>query len=101
MQKQWGITKIVKALGLRKEKSGGKHNCNDTLKKVMLALDNELSAEEEKALLVEVNSCSHCLEKFHIEKTFKSYLCEKIKRRHVPPQIIEQIRIKIRSTMDR
>ena len=101
MQKQWGITKIVRALGLGKEKSAGKHNCNDTLKKVMLALDNELSAEEEKALLVEVNSCSHCLEKFHIEKTFKSYLCEKIKRRHVSPQIVEQIRIRIRNSMER
>jgi len=101
MQKQWGITKIARALGLLKESSVRKHNCNDTLKKVMLALDNELSAEEEKKLLEEVNSCSYCLEKFHIEKTFKSYLCEKIKRRHVSPQIIEQIRIRIRSTMDR
>ena len=98
MQKQWGITKIVKALGLRKAE---KHNCNATLKKVMLALDNELSAEEEKKLLEEVNSCSYCLEKFHIEKTFKSYLCEKIKRRHVSPQIVEQIRIRIRNTMGR
>ena len=98
MQKQWGITKIVKALGFRK---AAKHDCNSTLKKVMLALDNELNEEEEKKLLEEVNSCSHCLEKFHIEKTFKSYLCEKIKRRHVSAQIVEQIRIRIRSSMDR
>ena len=99
MQKQWGITKIVKsALGFQKAE---KHDCKATLKKVMLALDNELSEAEEKKLLEEMNSCSHCLEKFHIEKTFKSYLCEKIKRRTVSPQIVEQIRTRIRSGMDR
>jgi len=101
MQKKWGITKIVSALGLRKEKNVDKHNCNSTLKKVILALDNELNEAEEKKLLEELNSCSYCLEKFHIEQTFKIYLCEKIKRRTVSPQIIEQIRIRIRSNMGR
>jgi len=100
MQKQWVITKIVRAFGLRKEKNVGQHNCNATLKKVILALDNELNEAEEKKLLEELNSCSYCLEKFHIEQTFKNYLCEKIKRRTVSPQIVEQIRTRIRNTLE-
>jgi anti-sigma factor (TIGR02949 family) len=101
MQRKWGITKIVKALGFSKSNlKGGRHNCDATLKKVMLALDDELSDEEEKALLEEVKSCSYCLQKFEIEKTFKEYLCQKIKRHAVPSNITEQIRARIRSNMD-
>ena len=74
MQKKWGITKIAEALGLRKGNYAGRHSCDATLKKVMLALDDEMTQEEEKKFLAELNSCSYCLEKFNIEKSFKSYL---------------------------
>ncbi len=101
MQKKWGITKIAEALGLRKGSHAGKHSCDVTLRKVMLALDNEMTEEEEKKFLAELNSCSYCLEKFNIEKTFKGYLCDKIKRHTVSPKIIEQIRLRISNSMER
>ena len=88
--------KIAEALGFQKSK----HKCDDTLKKVMLALDHEMTEEEEKKFLAELNSCSHCLEKFDIEKSFKSYLCEKIKRHAVSPKIVDQIRASIHNTME-
>jgi hypothetical protein len=96
MQKKWGITKIAETFGFRKKK----HSCDATLKKVMLALDDEMTPDEEKRFLTELNSCSYCLEKFNIEKSFKSYLCDKIKRHSVSPKIVEQIRIRIRNTME-
>ena len=96
MQKKWGITKIAEALGFQKSK----HKCEDTLKKVMLALDDEMSSEDEKKFLAELNSCSHCLEKYNIEKSFKSYLCDKIKRHTVSQKIVAQIRTRIHNTME-
>src|SRR6185295_9901873 len=101
MQKKWGITKIAEALGLRKGNQAEKHKCDVTLRKVMLALDNEMTEEEEKKFLAELNSCSYCLEKFNIEKSFKSYLCEKIKRHAVSPKIVDQIRTRIHNTLER
>ncbi|HYV91598.1 MAG TPA: hypothetical protein VE978_07445 [Chitinophagales bacterium] len=101
MQKKWGITKIAEALGFRKGNESGKHRCDATLKKVMLALDDELTEEEEKKFLAELNSCSYCLEKFKIEKSFKSYLCDKIKRHTVSPKIVDQIRTRIHNTLER
>ncbi len=95
MQKKWGITKIAETFGFRK-----KHSCDATLKKVMLALDDEMTEEEEKKFLDELNSCSYCLEKFNIEKSFKSYLCDKIKRHTVSSKVVEQIRIRIRNSME-
>ena|ERR1043165_779617 len=96
MQKKWGITRIAEVFGIRRKK----HSCDATLKKVMLALDDELTEEEEKKFLAELNSCSYCLEKYNIEKSFKTYLCNKITRHSISTKIVEQIRIRIRNTME-
>ena len=100
MQKKWGITKIVEVFNFRRSKHAGRHSCDTTLKKVMLALDDEMTEDEEKMFLAELNSCSYCLEKYNIEKSFKSYLCEKIKRHVVSPKIVDQIRDRIRNSPD-
>jgi hypothetical protein len=78
-----------------------RHDCGATLQKVMLILDNELPAEEEKALLDEINHCSCCLEKYQIEKAFKEYLCAKIKRHHCTAALANQIRSSLQTNMDR
>ena len=100
MQKKWDIKRIAEAFGLKpKTKSG--YNCNETLQHVMRALDNELNEEEEKAFLDHVNCCSKCLEKYQIEKSFKSFLSEKIAHHQVSSNLVEQIRLRIRNTLDR
>ena len=47
------------------------HQCEDMMSKVFLSLDGELSHEEEKKFLEELNQCSCCLGKYEIEKSFK------------------------------
>jgi hypothetical protein len=102
MQRKWGIRKIAETMGIKMKKHKmPKHNCNATLQKVMLALDDELSPEEEKKFLDEINSCSYCLEKFQIEQAFKKYLCDKVKRHNCSPSLADQIRTEIHNTMDR
>ncbi len=99
MQPKWGIKKIAKALGL-KAKTKERYDCKETLQHVMRALDNELSEEEEKDFLAHVNCCSKCLEKYHIEQSFKSFLSEKIAHHSLAPNIADQIRTRIRETME-
>lgn len=100
MQKKWGIKRIAEALGLKAKSQEKVFNCKDTLKNVMMALDGELSSDEEKAFLAHVNHCSRCLEKYEIEKSFKQFLTEKILRHHIPDQLVDQIRSRILGKAD-
>jgi len=100
MQQKWGIKRIVEYLGFRKTSYAGRHNCDATMQKVMLALDDELTPDEERNFLDELNRCSSCLEKFQIEKSFKDYLCTKVKRHSVSVKAAEEIRIHIRNVIE-
>jgi len=101
MQKKWGIRKIADALGFKTRKSKKTYDCSETLKHVMMALDGELSEDEEKSFLSHINHCSRCLEKYEIEKSFKQFLTEKISRHSIPSQLIDQIRSRILGKADR
>lgn len=101
MQQKWGIKRIAEALGLREKSKQKMSDCKETLKHVMLALDGELTDEEEKAFLSHLNCCNQCLEKFEIEKSFKQFLTEKISRHPIPSQLVDQIRSRILGKADR
>ncbi len=80
--------------------SGPNHdhnNCNETLKKVEAALDGQLSADEEKDLWDHLQKCNGCLDRYHIEKDFKSFLHARINRVQISPEAIENIRFQIQS----
>ncbi|MCH8330680.1 MAG: hypothetical protein IH946_04755 [Bacteroidetes bacterium] len=68
------------------------HDCKATLEKVNLVLDGELSLDEEKALMKEIENCENCLAEFNIERSFKIFLCNKIAKRKVSQALIERIR---------
>ncbi|GIV34835.1 MAG: hypothetical protein KatS3mg031_2370 [Chitinophagales bacterium] len=72
------------------------HDCVQVLSKVFLALDGELTEAEEKEFYLELQRCSCCLNHFNIEKAFKEFLCQKIQRKEVNPDLIVSIREKIR-----
>lgn len=72
--------------------SNCKHDCKDLLEKVLLALDGELSTEDEKLFLAELQKCDHCLSKYEIEQTFKKFLCDKIKQVPVNPDMVSNIK---------
>ena len=95
MQKKWGLRSIAEALGFNSKKENNVYDCKETLKHVMMALDDELSEDEQKAFLSHINCCSKCLEKYEIEKSFKIFLTEKISRHSIPSQLIDQIRSRI------
>ena len=71
------------------------HNCTEVLSKVSLALDGELTEEQERELMEDVNRCSSCLEKYNIERSFKAFLCNKICKKEVSPDLVQNIRSKI------
>lgn len=76
-----------------------KHNCDETIAKVVLSLDDDLSEAEEQDFLKEVNGCNHCLEKYDIEKSFKEFLRIKITSHKVDPAVIKKIKDNIKSKM--
>ncbi len=101
MQQKWGIKRIAEALGLKGKSKPRMSDCKETLKHVMLALDGELTDEEEKAFFTHINCCNQCLEKFEIERSFKQFLTQKISRHPIPTQLVDQIRSRILGNADR
>ena len=73
-----------------------KHDCSKVLSKVFLSLDGALSPSEEKEFLAELKECSCCLDSFHIEKAFKEFLINKVEKKQVKPDLISNIKMKIK-----
>ena len=73
----------------------GHHNCKDIISKVFLILDGELSIDEEKEFLNELNCCTSCLEKYNIERSFKSFLCAKINKKTVSIETVSTIKAQL------
>jgi anti-sigma factor (TIGR02949 family) len=76
----------------------GHHDCTKLLSRLFLALDGELSEDEEKQFLSELNECSCCLEHYQVEKMFKNFLCDKIQKKQVKAGVIQEIRNRIQAT---
>lgn len=73
------------------------YECANLLKKVELAIDGELTLNEEKQLFQELEQNPWCFDVYNIEKCFKEFLCEKIERKSVDPDTVQCIRDRIRS----
>lgn len=73
------------------------NNCIETLKKVEAALDGQLSEAQEKDLWDHLQKCNECLDRYHIEKDFKSFLHARINRVQITPSVIQNIRLQIQS----
>lgn len=73
------------------------HDCSKVISKVFLALDGELTTQEEQEFLEEINRCSGCLEHYSIEKAFKEFLINKIEKKPPKPQLAANIKEKIKT----
>jgi len=71
------------------------HSCRTLLQKVMLSLDGEMSEQDEQQFFDEVTKCSTCLEHYNIEKSFKEFMCAKLSRKTISPDVILSIREKV------
>ncbi len=71
------------------------HNCRDTMQRVMLILDGELSQDEELRFMYDLSICSHCLEKYKIEKEFKLFLSSKVEKKRCTEDLKSKIRLQL------
>lgn len=71
------------------------HSCGRIIQLVNAALDGSLSSSEDAQFLAEIKSCQHCLNKYEIEKSFKSFLKSKMNHRPISPELIKGIKSKI------
>lgn len=72
------------------------NNHQELFQKVNLYLDNALSAEEQTALLQEINSNPLSLELLSKEQKFRDFVKTRTERRSASPELIKSIREKIR-----
>lgn len=72
------------------------NNHQELFQKVSLYLDNALSAEEQSALMQEINSDPHTLELLSKEQRFRDFVKARTERRSASPALIQAIREKIR-----
>lgn len=64
--------------------------------KVKRLVDNQLSKEDEKALLKEIKDNPTIMDILKREQSFKEYLKMKLNRKKVSPNLIQNIKDKIR-----
>jgi anti-sigma factor (TIGR02949 family) len=76
------------------------HNCNEILAKVSSVLDGALTNEEEQEFLNQLNECSCCLDKYNIEKSFKTFLQRKVERKTVSQECVDSLRQKLLAMKD-
>ena len=71
------------------------HNCEQVLLKMTRALDGDLSTDEMKGFLFELDRCSCCFKTFEVEKSFKTFLVNRIERRCMSENAQQQLREKL------
>jgi len=65
-------------------------------KKVRMLVDNELTKEDERALLNEIKDNPTVMDLLKREQSFKEYLKAKLVKKKVSPTLIQNIKDKIR-----
>lgn len=68
----------------------------DLYRRMNMFLDNELSMEDERKLLEEIQSNPAFYELLNQERSFREFIKSRIQRRKVSPNLIESIKEKIR-----
>ena len=63
--------------------------------RVGMYLDNELTKQEERDLLLEIKTNPQLMEFFNKEKSFREFIRNKVQRRKVSPALIQNIKEKI------
>ena len=64
--------------------------------RVIMYLDSELTKQEERNLLLEIQSNPQLKEFFNKEKSFREFIRNKVNRQKVSPALVQNIKDKIR-----
>jgi mycothiol system anti-sigma-R factor len=70
-------------------------NCQESMQKAGQLLDGELSEVEKKDVLTHINSCNQCSQNFAVESQLKQTLKNKLPKKIVPDNIVNDIRTSI------
>lgn len=73
-----------------------RNNFPTLMNRVVLYLDNALSSQEERELLLEIQSNPQLKAFFQQEKSFREFLRNKVNRKSVSPALVQNIKDKIR-----
>jgi hypothetical protein len=72
-----------------------KEKCKALYNRILLALDGSLSYTDEQVLYDEVKAHACCFDKMDKQRAYKEYVKTRLQRKHVPEEIIIEIRNKI------
>lgn len=64
--------------------------------RVIMYLDNELTKQEERDLLLEIQSNPQLKDFFNKEKSFREFIRNKVNRQKVSPALVQNIKDKIK-----
>ena len=71
-------------------------NIQEFRQQVNLYFDNELSKNDKRVLLEQVNNDPKCSKVFNKEKSFRDFIKSNVKRPTVSPDLIQTIKDKVR-----
>jgi len=74
---------------------GDQLNYQELVKKVNMYIDNELSQQEERALLKEIQQNPAYIKLLSKEKSFRAFIKSRMHKRKVSPALIQSIKNKI------
>lgn len=72
-----------------------KEECRALYQRVLRAVDGDLSASEEQAILNTIRAYPCCFNKMNLEKSYKEFICSKIERKAVPITLVASIKTKV------
>jgi anti-sigma factor (TIGR02949 family) len=73
-----------------------KHDCSQVVQKIFLALDGEMSEPDMRLFLADIQRCSHCLDHYDVEQSFKEFLRHRIERKAPPSGMRDRITERLR-----
>ena len=76
--------------------SQAKNNFSTLMNRVVMYLDNGLTKQEERDLLLEIQSNPQLKDFFNREKSFREFIRNKVNRQKVSPALVQNIKDKIR-----
>jgi len=77
-------------------KPGKKTTSCDCLKTLHLVIDGEATKEQEDRLMKHLAECLSCYNSFQLEQSVKQLIQNKIQKKPCPPNVLENIRAKLR-----
>ncbi len=82
---------------MQREKHEHTIDCKATLEQLYRYLDGEMGPVEMAEFETHLAECIHCLRRYGFELQFRKLVIAKLNREDVPEQLVEKIRIALRS----